>query len=410
MKVKLLFIVSRVFFLAAIVLLQLTLAYKMNVIEFAYVAFGFSILNIAVIAYNFGFNQFLMYQFSREKETLLEDLFSRLFKIYVLHSIIITIFFIVFLQFYEKFYILYSLIFLFIGLLFSFRDYLNVPNIIKNNYKKIIISNFLFAIPIYLTIILIFLLKAIPLKYFLGLLVILLTIPVFIYDMKDKYSLLFQKTVNKNIFQQYKKTFYFGISVFLFTIYYQLSNILLPLLENEKIVATFGVIFIYLGIIYILLNIVFNQIILPNLYRIYKENKVLYLNTLNKYKIIFALCGLFLFFFTLLVSYYTNYANISILNFINTKYPLLFDGMAYVSFGILARYIATIYSGNMNVVGQISLKVKIQIFITIISFISTYFLILIYSFIGACIAYSGTEIALLIGYLLFQGKSNVKKT
>ena len=407
MKVKLLFITSRIFFLAAIVLLQLTLAYKMNVIEFAYVTFGFAILGIAMIAYTFGFNQFLMYQFSREKETLLEDLFSRLFKIYALHSIIISIFFIVFLQFYEKFYILYGFIFLLIGLLFSFRDYLNIPNIIEKNYKRITISNFLFAIPIYLTITLILLVETIPLKYFLELLIILLIIPILSYDMKDKYSLLFQKTVNKNIFQQYKKTFSFGISVFLFTIYYQLSNILLPLLENEKIVATFGVIFIYLGIIYILLNIVFNQIILPNLYRIYKENKVLYLHTLNKYKIIFALCGLFLFYFTLLVSYY---ANISILNFINTKYPLLFEGISYVSFGILARYIATIYSGNMNVIGQISLKVKIQVFVTIISFISTYFLILTYSFIGACIAYSGTEIVLLIGYLLFQGKSNVKKT
>ena len=401
MKIKLLFIASRIFLLASIVLLQVTLAYKMNVVEFAYVTFGFAILSIAMIAYTFGFNQFLMYRFSREKETLLEDLFSKLFKIYTLHSIIISIFFIVFLQFYEKFYSLYGFIFLLISLLFSFRDYLNIPNIVKKNYKKITISNLLFSIPIYLTILLIILTETISLKYFLGLLVILLIIPILSYDMKDKYSLLFQKTVNQNIFQQYKKTFSFGISVFLFTIYYQLSNILLPLLENEKIVATFGVVFIYLGIIYILLNIVFNQIILPNLYRIYKENKVLYFNTLNKYKMIFTLCGLALFSFTLLLSYFSN---ISILNFINTKYPLLFEGMAYVSFGILARYIATIYSGNMNVVGKISLKIKIQIFVTIISFVLTYFLILNYYFIGACTAYSLTEIFLLIGYFLVKDK------
>jgi len=407
MKMKLLFIASRIFFLASIVLLQLTLAYKMNVIEFAYVTFGFAILSIAMIAYAFGFNQFLMYQFSREKETLLEDLFSRLFKIYSFHNIIVSILFIVFLQFYEKFYILYGFIFLFISLLFSLRDYLNIPNIIEKNYKKIAISNVLFSLPIYVTIMLILLSETTSLKYFLGLLIILLLIPILSYDMKDKYGVLFQKTVDKNIFQEYKKTFSFGISVFLFTIYYQLSNILLPLLANEEIVATFGIIFIYLGIVYILLNIVFNQIILPNLYRIYKENNVMYLNTLNKYKIIFTLCGLFLFSFTLLLSYYSN---ISILNFINTKYPLLFEGIAYVSFGILARYIATIYSGNMNVIGQISLKVKIQVFVTIISFISTYFLISIYSFIGACIAYSGTEIILLMGYLLFQGELNAKKT
>ena len=401
MKIKLLFIASRIFFLASIVLLQVILAYKMNVIEFAYVAFGFAILSIAMIAYTFGFNQFLMYQFSREEETLLEDLFSKLFKTYTLHSILISIFFIVFLQFYDKFYILYGFIFLLISLLFSFHDYLNIPNIIEKNYKRVTLSNLLFSIPIYLTILLIILTETISLKYFLGLLVILLIVPILSYDMKDKYSLLFQKTVNQNIFQQYKKTFSFGISVFLFTIYYQLSNILLPLLENEKIVATFGIVFIYLGIIYILLNIIFNQIILPNLYRVYKENKVLYFNTLNKYKIIFTLCGLSLFSFTLFLSYFSN---ISILNFINTKYPLLFEGIAYVSFGILARYIATIYSGNMNVVGKISLKVKIQIFVTIISFVLTYFLILNYSFIGACIAYSLTETLLLVGYFLVKDK------
>jgi O-antigen/teichoic acid export membrane protein len=378
-----------------------------DVIEFAYVTFGFAILSIAMIAYTFGFNQFLMYQFSREKETLLEDLFLKLFKIYFLHVVIVSLSFMVFLQFYEKGYMLYGFIFLCISLIFSFRDYLNIPNIIEKNYQKIIVSNILFSIPIYITIILILLFKTVSIKYLLILLIFLLVASLLSYDMKDKYGLLFQKTVNQNNFQQYKKTFSFGISVFLFTIYYQLSNILLPLLENEKIVATFGVIFIYLGIIYILLNIVFNQIILPNLYRIYKENKVLYFNTLNTYKMIFTLCGLFLFFFTLLISYFSN---LSMLNFINTKYPFLFEGIRYVSLGILARYVATIYSGNMNVIGQISRKIKIQIFVTIISFILTYFLIITYSLIGACIAYSGTETILLIGYLLFQGESNVKKT
>jgi O-antigen/teichoic acid export membrane protein len=226
------------------------------------------------------------------------------------------------------------------------------------------------------------------------------------FDLKKHFQKLTKKYSQKHILSEYQKTFAFGISVFLFTIYYQLSNILLPLLETEKIVATFGVIFIYLGIIYTLLNIVFNQIILPNMYRTYKDHRTSYDIALQRYKLIFTACGIFLFALSLSLFYLSD---IVLFQPIVMKYPLLLEGISYVSVGILSRYIATVYSGNMNVIGKISLKIKVQIIVTIVSLVLTYFLILNYSFLGACVAYSSTETLLLTGYL-FAGGLSVKKT
>jgi len=407
MKLKLLFIFSRIFFLAAIVIFQLILTYKINVIEFAYISFGFSVLSIAMIAYTFGFNQFLMYQFSREATVTLDELFSRLFRVYLLNFLIMSILIFIILQFYSENYLQYGLVFTVLAFLLSLRDYMNIPYIIQKNYRSISISNFLISIPFYLTtIITLYFTELIPLFYIFAILISLLIFILSFYDLKKHFLKLTTKHVHKNIFYEYKSTFAFGISVFLFTIYYQLSNILLPILETEKVVATFGVVFIYLGIIYTSLNIVFNQIILPNMYRVYKDNYPRYNNTLRHYKLIFTISGIAISALSLLIS---SFQDTLLFQPIMLKYPLFFDGIAYISFGILARYIATVYSGNMNVTGQVSLKIKVQIIVTIISFITTYWLISTYSLVGACIAYSLTETLLLLGYLI-GGNFNAKKT
>ena len=398
MKLKLLFIFSRIFFLAAIVIFQLVLAYKINIIEFAYISFGFSVLSIAMIAYTFGFNQFLMYQFSREDTVTLDELFSRLFRVYLLNFLIMSLFIFIILQFYSENYLQYGLVFTVIAFLLSLRDYLNIPYVIQKNYRNISISNFLISIPFYLTtIITLYFIELIPLFYVFTILISLLIFILSFYDLKKHFPRLNTKYMHKNIFYEYKNTFAFGISVFLFTIYYQLSNILLPILEAEKIVATFGVVFIYLGIIYTLLNIVFNQIILPSMYRIYKQDYSIYNNTLRHYKLIFTISGIAISALSLLIA---NFQDALLFQPIMLKYPLFFDGIAYISLGVLARYIATVYSGNMNVIGQVSLKIKVQIIVTIISFIATYWLISTYAFVGACIAYSLTETLLLLGYLI----------
>ena len=66
------------------------------------------------------------------------------------------------------------------------------------------------------------------------------------------------------------------------------------------------------------------------------------------------------------------------------------------------------YCGNLNVIGLISLKVKIQLVVTLISTFITYYLLVHYSFIGACIAYSLTETLLLFSYITI-GAHYVKK-
>lgn len=407
MKLKLLFIFSRIFFLVAIVVFQLILAYKINIIEFAYISFGFSVLSIAMIAYTFGFNQFLMYQFSRETTVPLDELFSRLFRVYLLNFMIMSLFIFIILQFYSENYLQYGLVFTGIAFLLSLRDYLNIPYVIQKNYRNISISNFLISIPFYLTSIMtLYFIELLPLPYIFTILISLLVFILAFYDIKKNFLKLTTKHMHKNIFYEYKNTFTFGISVFLFTIYYQLSNILLPILETEKVVATFGVVFIYLGIIYTSLNIVFNQIILPNMYRVYKDSTPRYNNILRHYKLIFTLSGIAISALSLLIS---SFQDTLLFQPIMLKYPLFFDGIAYISLGILARYIATVYSGNMNVIGQVSLKVKVQIIVTIISFISAYLLISTYSFTGACIAYSLTETLLLLGYLI-AGNFNANKT
>jgi len=407
MKLKLLFIFSRIFFLAAIVIFQLTLAYKIDIIEFAYTSFGFSVLSIAMIAYTFGFNQFLMYQFSRENTVTLDELFSKLFRVYLLNFFIMSLLIFTVLQFYSANYLQYGLIFTLVAFLLSLRDYLNVPYIIQKKYHNISISNFLISLPFYMaTIITLYFIELVPLVYIFTLLIFLLGFIIAFYDLRKHFQKLNTKHIEQNIFYEYKSTFAFGISVFLFTIYYQLSNILLPILEVEKVVATFGVVFIYLGIIYILLNIVFNQIILPNMYRVYKQDTLLYSNILKRYKLIFTFSGIAISAFSLLIS---NFQDSLLFQPIMLKYPLFLDGISYISLGILARYIATVYSGNMNVIGQVSLKIKVQVIVTILSFITTYWLISTYSFFGACIAYSLTETLLLIGYLI-TGHYYVKKT
>ena len=127
MPQKLLFFFSRVFFLASIVIFQLVLAYKTTPTEFAYISFGFTLLSIAMIAFTFGFNQFLMYQYSRESTLSLEELFNNLFKIFMLNSVMVVFLFFIFLQFYNSNYTHYGILYTIIALLLSLRDYFNVP-------------------------------------------------------------------------------------------------------------------------------------------------------------------------------------------------------------------------------------------------------------------------------------------
>lgn len=407
MPLKLLFVFSRIIFLASIVLLQLILAYKTDITEFAYVSFGFSLLSIAMVAFTFGFNQFLMYTYSRESILSLDDLFSRIFKIFTLNGLLVSVSLIIFLQFYTDSYMYYGILFAIISLLLSVRDYFNVPYIIHKQYRDVSISNIIISLPFYaVTLYLLFSPAPYDIKNVLLILILLLTVVILTYDYKKHAKVLFKRWGQFNILNDYLKTFSFGLSVFLFTIYYQLSNILLPLLEKEAVVATFGVVFIYLGILYTFLNIVFNQLILPNMYASYKQDPSQHAVYVQKYKQIFFYGGLALSSFSLILFYLSENSNI--FDFITDKYPDLFYGIAFVSLGILSRYIATVHSGNLNVLGLISLKVKVQLIVTGMSFLLTYYLITSYSFIGACGAYSLTETLLLFGYFLV-GARYVKK-
>lgn len=398
-KDKIIFFISRLYFLGCLLIFQMAMLAVLDNKQFAYIAFGFSILNIAMIAFSFGFNQFLMFQYSRQ-DYAISKLFGEIFPVYIIHFLVVLFLFLFFLNIYSKNYMNHGFLFVLIGFIFSCRDFINFPSIIKNDFKSVSISNIITGSIVLLLTLFFIIFPEISSFYALCYLILALFLSLIITDIKKRAKELSFYSIATKLqpIKTYKSVATFGVTIFLFTIYYQISNILLPLMENENIVSVFGVIYIILGIVYIFPNILFNQILLPKLFAIYKnesyKNYILYLNKNIK---LFLYLGILFLILIFIISIGMDY--FKILKPMENNY-MLKNGIQIVSIGIIFRYIATVLSGDLIVQGRVRQKIVVQTITVFISLILSFSFIKYFSFFGACTAYSFTEFILLIGYYI----------
>ena len=224
----------------------------------------------------------------------------------------------------------------------------------------------------------------------------------FIYHIK-KYKKYYNFKITNFGFKKKSLNFLISDLSYLFT--YQAAILIMGQMGMNKAVATYSLSTLLLSSCGLLINALFNSMLLSNFYKLFSDNKEQAFSFVEKYiryGIVAALPVTIILFFAVGLIYP--------LLFDTNKYPDLIRLTSLFVFPIVIKLLYSPIGMTMNLEAIIVFKNKVLIIVGALTVISTYFLSKSFGVEGALYAFGISELVILFAYIFGYNQLKKKET